>query len=367
VIVAEPGTTTPLVYREGITHIQIKGTVCNSALDISSAGEIKSLSWGVVGKIWGGVLDLTSGSTDFDAASGTYITTNTGFYINESFTFNPQSLDFSTGFDVPYGAGSLLPLAIVAEDYNGHQTTISAILYADEAGPQITITSPAAGAVTYYSPVNFAPLRVTGNVLDHSTVTNMDYKLQASDFSPLPVEISLTGPGFVNFQTTGDFWFDLDGLSGVLGPVTVTITAANAQGNVSRPVFTMLADGIAPAIDSVAIDSSNANALFARIADTVTLNFTVTEAASGIEGKPKVMIAGNLIPDAQVVALGNDNYRATHVMAAGEGTDAPVTFAIDAIQWVSARPTQGTVLMPLPAIRWPCASPACEASSLPLR
>ena len=78
-------------------------------------------------------------------------------------------------------------------------------------------------------------------------------------------------------------------------------------------------DGLAPTVTSVSIASDNANPLYAKVGDTVTVSFTANEALN----TPVVTIAGN----AAVEAGGPTSWTATYDMQAGD-TEGVVTFSI---------------------------------------
>ena len=76
-----------------------------------------------------------------------------------------------------------------------------------------------------------------------------------------------------------------------------------------------------PTLNPVSITSNNADPLFARVGDTVTLTFTADEAIMA----PTVMIDGNA---ADTVVGGPTVWTATRVMQTGD-TEAVIAFTID--------------------------------------
>ena len=75
-------------------------------------------------------------------------------------------MTYDSGFIVPYGAGSQLPIVVVAQDYNGHTSTVNFVLYSGVSCPQVVIDDPGPGETTHYSPNadGFSPQRVHGFV-----------------------------------------------------------------------------------------------------------------------------------------------------------------------------------------------------------
>lgn len=329
IVLEEPGNTITN-FKEGTTHIMICGTVSDSSTSTTSADEVKTLSWSVSGQPWRGTLDLddSDGSDDFDPGTGLYVSQNEGFLYPEDFVFDPDpdlptypSPHFETGFDVPWGVGSIIPILVSAADKNGHTQEVGVVLYSSESGPQITIFEPSTNPsiLNYYSPNNYVdpyiPV-VKGNVFDYDTVAVIKYRVEQVGFSddvevfrkPLPSDF---------FDTVGNFEFPLDAVSlaGESGRFKVSIIAMNEDNRESRPYFYLDEDSDPPAITSVSISSNNAyNTDYAKEGNTVTLLFNVEDPKSGLDGKPTVVIAGHPIAEQDVVYLGGTQYQATHTM-----------------------------------------------------
>lgn len=207
---------------------------------------------------------------------------------------------FCTAFEVPYGAGTIVVIKVEAEDCNGHITSKSVILYSDVWGPQITITTPPPGPKTYYSsiPGVFSPQLVEGSILliDVPDVNQMLYKVQApsSGFSSSNIELTPLG-NYLNPDGSFDFYLNDPSVSlvGKTGDVTVTVIARNTYNYESRPAFKLYEDSWTPTISGVSITSSNPNSSYAKVGDTVTLDYRVEDADSGVKGTPAVTISSN--------------------------------------------------------------------------
>lgn len=78
----EPGNSI-VNFREGITTLEIYGTVTDSSTT-TSASEVIRLSWGAVGQVWSGVLDDFSATPPlFDGT--VFRANNQGLYISDDF------------------------------------------------------------------------------------------------------------------------------------------------------------------------------------------------------------------------------------------------------------------------------------------
>jgi hypothetical protein len=320
-----PTKDTGLKYIGGTTSITLTGTVANAPDDLSSATNISSLAWGVTGKTWGAALDLAAGQTSV---------ANTGFSVNQDFTYTAATRTFTTGFVVPFINDTQLILTVSATDHNGHTTTHTTVLVADVSGPQLTLTSPITGL--FYSSTHFAPLTVSGNILlsEVPTVKAVTYLVSGSGFTSNSVSVytnngSPAPPNF--FDASGNFSFSLSdpsaSLTGRHGTVQVTITIPN-QANISTVVpFSITEDSTPPSVTSVTLTSSNANNAYAKIGDTVTLTFQTADAGSGMAGDPTAIIEG---ASATVTPLGGGSFSAQHVMQPTDPSDANVAFTINA-------------------------------------
>jgi len=341
IVLEEPGNTITN-FKEGTTHILICGTVSDSSTSTTSADEVKTLSWSVSGQPWRGTLDLDDPdvSEDYDDDSGLYVSQNEGFLYPEDFVFDPDPMElyFETGFDVPWGVGSIIPILVSATDKNGHTQEVGVVLYSSESGPQITIFEPSTNPsiLNYYSPNNYVvpyiPV-VQGNVFDYDTVAVIEYRVEQVGFSADDVEVYRKPLPSDFFDTVGNFQFPLDAVSlaGESGRFKVSIIAMNEDNRESRPYFYLDEDSDPPAITSVSISSNNAsNTDYAKEGNTVTLLFNVEDPQSGLDGKPTVTIAGHPIADQDVVYLGGTQYQATHTMLVTDDSEQNVSFSITA-------------------------------------
>lgn len=92
---------------------------------------------------------------------------------------------------------------------------------------------------------------------------------------------------------------------------------------------------VLPVLTSIHMASSNSNAAFAKTGDTVTLTFTADSALGSV---PTATIAGRT---ANVVAVGNINYSASHTFA-GDESEGIVPFTVDFISATGIAGTQVT-------------------------
>ena len=313
-----------LSYVAGTTSITLTGTLANAVDDPGSASNISSLAWGVTGKTWGAALDLAAGQTSV---------ANTGFSVNENFTYTAATRTFTTSFVVPFINDTQLILTVSATDYNGHATTNTTVLVANVSGPQLSLM-PTNGL--YYSSTSFAPLTVSGAILSSelSTVKAVTYRVVGSGFSSNVVTVyeNIGTPTPANFfDASGNFSFSLSdpsaSLSGRHGTAQVTITIPN-QSNISTVAqFTITEDSTPPSVTGVTVTSNNANNAYAKAGDTVTLAFQAADSGCGLAGNPTVTIEG---PGAAVTPLGGGSFSAQHVMLVTDTSDANVSFVITA-------------------------------------
>jgi len=372
IVLLEPGDR-ELSFREGITTLDIFGTVSNSQSEISSASELKKLSWYVPGKTWKGVIILDPDDpncTPYDPVDGRYETKNQGSQdlVNIDFFFDPDRYydyedpsdpdndtkswqegkpGFQTSLYVPWGAGSLLPLVVSAEDYNGHVTEYSVILYSDVSGPEILSIdiTPENNGKYYYNSNNYSLRRVVvSGVMSTESIPElaaMYYKVDASALPPQDaVEVYKKGVNPDFFDAGGNFSFEIDtvDLTPEKNYATLTIMARNDIGNETKPVFQLWADGSAPVIGAGTMTSNNAfNDAYAKVGDQVTLTFSIDDAGqSGIDftaEPPVVSIAGlDVTGDSTYTYSATTGlYSVSYTMpSAPAKSDAYVTFTMDA-------------------------------------
>ncbi len=314
---------TDVLYTGGTTSITLTGTVANAWDDPASATNISSISWGVTGKPWGATL------TGVNLATGPISVANTGFSVNQNFTYTPSTRTFTTSFVVPFINDTQLILTITATDLNGHATTSTTVLVADVSGPQLTLTSPRTGL--FYSSTHFTPVTVSGIILsaDVPTVKAVTYQVTGSGFSLGPVQV-YTNTGTPNpanfFDIYGNFSFNLGGadLTGKHGPAQVTITIPD-QFNISTVVqFTIAEDSAPPDVSDVTL--TNGLSAYAKTGDMVMLRFKVQDQGSGMAGNPTATIQGTAAP----LTLSGGFYSTQPTTLSALSPDGPVAFTITA-------------------------------------
>lgn len=180
------------------------------------------------------IYDGTRPRVTFTApADGSYVTadhvTVTGA-VDETATVTvagiPASMDgTSWSADVPLTPG-INTIDVVAVDLAGNVGSVKRTVTWDTDAPALVINTPAQDIV-----VNRATLGVAGNVTDPSPVT------LTADVDGTPVAVTVTDGSFaltVAFAEEGSH--------------AVTLTAADAAGNVSRVTRTVIYDGTPPAL-----------------------------------------------------------------------------------------------------------------------
>lgn len=186
----------------------------------------------------------------------------------------------------------------------------------------ITIDSvvPTATSVTIASNNTDATLARAGDIVTLSfTVSEV---LAANPVVTISGNAATIGGSFPNY--TASYTFGGADTEGVI-PYTIDFSdsATNAASqitattNASQVIF----DKTAPTLTSVSIYSDNSNTALARVGDTVSIDFTVSETVSG---SATVLIDGN----AASVIGSHPNYTASYTMNGGD-TEGVTTFTID--------------------------------------
>jgi len=83
--ILKPSTAEEKLYKKGITHVYLEGTIGNSVSFNDSDSEITTLTWKNPINGWSGVLDITDGSADWDANAGVFTVENEGITFSEPF------------------------------------------------------------------------------------------------------------------------------------------------------------------------------------------------------------------------------------------------------------------------------------------
>ena len=216
--------------------------------------------------------------------------------------------------------------------------TIDSTDLAGNAGTQTTITVGSNVTFDETPPMATAGAIISNNdfaILYNEPVISVsgDYTDLIIGVTPKTVIASTTGSATIvlTFNTPPNSNADDTGRVDVLG--TLTDLAGNPIVLVDDQV---LDDGQTPTLNPVSIISDNADPVWAKVLDTVTLTFTSNEAMI----VPVVTIDGNA-PDTLVEAPPN-TWTATRVMQAGD-TDAPIAFTINFSDLVGNAGTQTTI------------------------
>ncbi len=174
-------------------------------------------------------------------------------------------------------------------------------------------TNPAAPVVSLTNPVNLSNqnnVSITGTGEANATfawsITDGTNTVSGSGTVTAGGVISVTG---INVTSLND------------GTITLSVTLTDAAGNNSTAgTNTATKDSVTPTLTSTTITSSNANANYAKVGDTITLDFTSSESIQ----TPVVTIAGNTVTASNI---GGNNWRATYVMA-GTDTEGLIAYTI---------------------------------------
>ena len=333
---------TNLKYTAGTTVLTVSGTVANATDDLTHDDNIASIAWGVTGKNWGATINIVSGTTSYTVA-------NTGLVPTSNFTFDTAAQTFSTTFTVPFISDSSLILTVTATDYNGHTTTSTNYLVANVSGPQLTFYTPTTNV--FYSSSNYTPQLVRGNVAVTSpvTLTALQFQLTTATYTSSVIDVTSS---VVGGSTGGDFSFSLLAtgatLQGHSGGAAVTITAVDSKNHPTVASYNIVEDNTPPTISAITMTSNNTtNSTRAKQSDTVTLSFTINDAASGFGSTayvPSVTInGGNITPvlSSMNATFTNAVYTATYPVPAGN--DGPIIFSITASD-VAGNPTTATTV-----------------------
>lgn len=201
---------------------------------------------------------------------------------------------FSTALTLTSGANSI---TTIATDNAGNKTTDTRTINLDQAGPLLTVTSPADN-----SKINKTFVDVSGTVGENSTVT---------------VNGAAAAMNGLTFSSTVNL---------AAGPNTIDISATDLTGNTSTAKRSVTSDTIAPslAVTEPAQDTTTSQSsiiISGTIADTLTA-VTVTVAVDGQTFTPAV--ANGLF--SQTIALNTAKTYAVTVTAADEaGNQTSVT------------------------------------------
>ncbi|HUX13166.1 MAG TPA: hypothetical protein VMW87_09055 [Spirochaetia bacterium] len=367
-ILITPDSSIPANYTIGEV-INLTGTISNSAQDTTSASELASLSWSVVGKLWGAsITNFTAiaSNTFYDAGTGNFTAQNQEPNFPYDFVFNPATRTFTTSFFVLGGAPNPIIVDFHAVDKNGivSDVTRSISLVVDTV--DILVNDPSATATKYYShltnqiyPAPTTPGYFSGTLsvgspqvisdsLKSVQVTLRSQVLSGNTFnfthdfvgntnssSPAGLE---SYAGNINIASIGasssgfSFPVPLTANGGQSGALAVTVTVTTKSSNQSFFPVNLTDDATGPAITGVSISSDNTHAQYAKNGDTVTLAFTCTDSLSGLNGTPVVTIDSVPVTGANLSFNSSTGAgTATYVVPVGHATyTGTLSFSISA-------------------------------------
>ena len=179
----------------------------------------------------------------------------------------------------------------------------------DNDAPSVIISSTA-GSVT-----NISPIPAT------AVFSESIYGFEAEDIAV--TNGSVTPRSFSGSGTTYNFTITPAGEGDVMVDIAANV-AWDLVGNYNSEAtqFSINYDSVAPMLTAVSIVSNNGDSTLAKIGDTITLSFSVSEP---IQEMPNVTIAGHT--GVGLEYIGND-WTATTEMLAGD-SEGVVSFTID--------------------------------------
>lgn len=281
----------------------------------------------------------------------------TGLITTESGTINPSDNDAPTITSITGDSagttGESVLISVTANDNiapNRAEITF---------GGNTTLMTKNGSTFTYSIPVpagSLASIVYSVNVYDANSnkVVSPDYTITASD-NDAPTAGTISISAGVTYTTTKDVTLGLsaqdniavaqmsfrNGISGewsawetyattknwtltsANGAQTVQARFQDAAGNISEAVEdSIILDTVLPEFSNITATTSNSNSAYAKIGDTVTLNFTTSEAVQSFGAT----IAGHIVT---VTNVDGNDHTATYTMVEGD-TEGLVVYTIDA-------------------------------------
>ena len=138
--------------------------------------------------------------------------------------------------------------------------------------------------------------------------------------------------------------------------VTYTDVAGNTSASASGTDIVKTIDANVPTLTSVTISSNNANPIWAKTGDIVTVSFTANEALAEGDDEPVVSIAGHAVLPVNVSGSGT-TWTAAYIMLSGEA-EGIVPFTIDFKDVATNAGTQVTALTSGPSVTYDETAPA---------
>ena len=209
--------------------------------------------------------------------------------------------------------------------------------------PDTTVLTPANGGITQLSPT--ISITFDDNIVGGTNVAGNDVALFLDD-NTLVGGFNI-GDGTITIDGTPTVTIDISAFTPLTDNQVYKIYVPdlvfqNTDGNSNRIIdstqWKFLVDGVLPTLApadnggvDVSISSNNADNVWAKAGDDITLTFTSSETLGAL---PVVDFftgpgPGGIVTNSVVVTdLGSNNYRAVYTTDAGD-TDGPITFTID--------------------------------------
>ncbi len=329
---AEPGTAFTKFQIGGL--FTINGTVANSG-DDPAISELKSLRWEIVqNPMWSADLLLSTTWSDLEQCYAARI--NGPFPdVMQPFRLFPDG-SFTSSFTIPASGLTTLTVRVIAEDRNGMKRTAEGTAVEDLPYPTFILNLPhnppasrVVGGSSYYS--SNAPsevITVTGLAATTPQIVELKYDLSSTVGTPVSriYNASSVPPLSSVMDGAGNLAFTVD-TTGRQGDIILTITAKSSAGLVAPFPITIRDDRTAPSITGVSIRSDNAQSAptgnYAKVDDTVTLDFTLSDAQTGVDPAAVAVTIGGPGRTASVANLGGGAWRATRKLSGGEPQALP--------------------------------------------
>ncbi len=321
----------------------IEGRVANSSTD-ASIDELGSLKWEIVqNPTWSAFLNLTPGTTWndggtqrlYELADRYTAKINAPFPdIMPQFELLKADGSFTSSFTIPPSGVTTLTVRVTATDKNGVARSAERTVTEDLAYATFIMIPPdpkyGSPEYSYYSSSPPAEtITVCGMVDDVSLVAQLKYDLSSTVGAPVSrtyTSASVPPLSSVMDSATGLLTFTVD-TTGRQGNIILTITAKSTAGLEAPFPTTIRDDCTAPSITGASIRSNNAQSAasggkYAKVGDTVTLDFTLSDAQTGVDTAATAVTIGG---GAATVAPVTGGWRATRVLMGGEPQALPFT------------------------------------------
>ena len=315
ITVSEPGTT--ITEFDTGDDIAITGTLVNSNQD-SGADQISRIAWNANNAI--------SGSLALDGSDGTFTsTTSQGM----TFSFNTSTNVFSSILRVSDTTTGFYVIALEAEDFNGHISTISRTIYREGAGPDFDFSGDTntSASTIFLRKDSYSPFPIEITFDDFTEVTGLTYQGRSNAGDAALAEISLSLPISNVYSFTPNNASYYTGIQSWLATTEILqlyVTAVNSDAEESIHLLNIMLDSLGPAVSIDSISSTtdyNGNTYAGP--GTKTIDFSYSDSRSGMDDIT-LSITGETVSNV-------DPPETSYIQAFTTGTDGgTVTFSLSA-------------------------------------